>query len=250
MSVTIQSPPKGIIVDPEELSQDVFSAFGTVIENPAPSLMPAADLKRLPPKALLKNQGSALVYGGVSDMRNLYNLAPSKEPGKAVMSMFVSAPRSLLVCQESFLDGSFPVVILERHPFTSQTFIPLGLSPSDAKKARYLVIVAPTLPSSSEVEKLPAPDGKDLPGRGLPDITKIRAFICKGSQAVTYGAGTWHAPMVVVGTKLVNFVVVQFANGVAVEDYQEVLWKSVEGKGQGVTVVVPKAQHNPRLSNL
>ena len=43
-------------------------------------------------------------------------------------------------------------------------------------------------------------------------------------QAVTYGAGTWHAPMVALGEKgtAVDFVVVQFANGVAVEDCQEV----------------------------
>jgi len=38
---------------------------------------------------------------------------------------------------------------------------------------------------------------------------------------VTYGPGTWHAPMVVLGEKPVEFVVVQYANGVASEDCQE-----------------------------
>ncbi|KAK1910057.1 hypothetical protein P3342_008231 [Pyrenophora teres f. teres] len=40
------------------------------------------------------------------------------------------------------------VSILERHPFTTQTFIPMGLSQQD-KHTQYLVIVAPTLPASA-----------------------------------------------------------------------------------------------------
>lgn len=43
-----------------------------------------------------------------------------------------------------------------------------------------------------------------------------------GRQAVTYGAGTWHAPMVVLGAKRVDFVVVQHVNGVSGDDCQEV----------------------------
>jgi ureidoglycolate lyase len=143
--------------------------------------------------------------------------------------------------RQSASEGSFPVEILERHPFTTQTFIPLGLSPAETHEARYLVIVAPTLPSTSADEILPVPSTGDLPGRGLPDLTRVKAFMAKGSQAVEYGAGTWHAPMVVVGKRAVDFVVVQFVNGVAIEDCQEVDWK-VEEKGQ-ITVSIPKVPY-------
>lgn len=61
--------------------------------------------------------------------------------------------------------------------------------------------------------------------------------MANGSQAVTYGAGTWHAPMVVVGEKPIGFVVVQFANGVGIEDCQEVDWEN--GPNETLSVAVP-----------
>ncbi len=47
---------------------------------------------------------------------------------------------------------------------------------------------------------------------------------------VTYGVGTWHAPMVVVGGRM-DFVVLQYVSGRGDEDCQEV-------DVQGVEVVV------------
>ena len=41
-------------------------------------------------------------------------------------------------------------------------------------------------------------------------------------MGVTYGVGTWHAPMVVLGDERVDFVVTQWANGREGEDCQEV----------------------------
>ena len=55
---------------------------------------------------------------------------------------------------------------------------------------------------------------------------------------MTYGAGTWHAPIIVVGDRPVDFVVVQFANEVGSEDCQEVMLKTGEGARDGVVVVV------------
>lgn len=54
--------------------------------------------------------------------------------------------------------------------------------------------------------------------RDPPDVSRIEAFVARGDQAVTYAPGTWHAPMIVVGEQRVDFVVVQFANGVAEDD--------------------------------
>ena len=235
-------------MQPEKLCHSSFSSFGTVIENPAPSLIPSPKIcsSDLPQNAVLANQGSALKYIDVTHMKDLYGTAQSNVQSKAVMNMFVCAPRQLLRIHDQnqnlalMNEGYFPVEILERHPFTTQTFIPLGLSSSKSDTS-YLVIVAPSLPPSSADEPLPVPaqsssNSDPLPGRGLPDLRRLKAFIADGSQAVTYGAGTWHAPMIVIGAKAIDFVVVQFANGVGIEDCQEVLLDRSKGGRIMVTV--------------
>ena len=246
MPLWIATPDSEQLLQAEKLEQSTFSQFGTVITNPSPSLNPSQHLTELPENAVQANQGSALKYLDVTHMKDLYAKAPSTKRSKAVMNMFVCAPRYLTTNTSSDpCSGTFLIKILERHPYTTQTFIPLGLSAKEVAEARYLIIVAPSLPPSQVDEALPVPstsDGRpDLPGRGLPDLTRIRAFIADGSQAVTYGAGTWHAPMVVIGTRPIAFVVVQFANGVGIEDCQEVEWES-GGKGK-IEVVVPAVSH-------
>jgi len=221
MTIAVTAPLQGKTLDVMPLSQDTFHAFGTVIENPAPSLIPAAGLAELPPNAVEANQGTALKYLNVTHMLDLYASAQSRTPSKAVMNMFVCAPRHLQPGRSASHEGLFPVEILERHPFTTQTFVPLGLSAKEQDQARYLVIVAPSLPPTGDDDELPVPSGNNLPGRGLPDLDRMRAFVAKGSQAVTYGAGTWHAPMVAIGSRPIDFVVIQFANGVGMEDCQE-----------------------------
>jgi ureidoglycolate lyase len=248
MPVETEGPAGQVVLEAEPLCQESFSAFGTVVENPMPSLIPSSKISNLPRNAVQANQGSAIKYQDVTHVKDLYGSAPSKEPSKAVMNMFVCAQRPLLPSQNGNLEGLFSVQILERHPFTTQTFIPLGLSPSDAHRARYLVIVAPSLPLSPADEHLPVPTytntSDTIPGRGPPDLTKVKAYIATGSQAVTYGAGTWHAPMVVVGEKAIDFIVVQFANGVAVEDCQEVELEKTERSM--LLVSVPQAGRRPR----
>ena len=143
--------------------------------------------------------------------------------------------------------------------------------------SQYLVIVAPTLPrpvharsarpapfsasaprrKRSLTERLSAArpalftgsrrgstpsDGEDksFPGPGLPDLRRIRAFVAYGSQAVPYAPGTWHAPMVVLGTKAIDFVVVQYANGVSGEDCQELGILPAPREDEGVIVLMPR----------
>lgn len=57
--------------------------------------------------------------------------------------------------------------LLERHEFSSQTFMPLDV-------ARWLIMVAPHA------------------AQGGPDVGSIRAFIATGKQGVTYKPNTWH----------------------------------------------------------
>lgn len=252
MSVEIDAPQRESVLEAHPLSQDLFSEFGTVIENPAPSLVPSQNCE-VPPNAVQANQGSALKYLDVTHMRDLYaSGTPSKQAAKAVMNMFVCAPRALLPSDTPQVEGFFPVKVLERHPYTTQTFVPLGISRSESNQSRYLVIVAPSLPRSPKDECFPVPsvtaNGDRLPGRGLPDLMRTKAFIAHGSQAVTYGAGTWHAPMVAIGKTPIAFVVVQFANGVGIEDCQEV--EIGRGRTGQLKVAVPDPNQNRGLWRL
>ncbi|KAF2838482.1 ureidoglycolate hydrolase [Patellaria atrata CBS 101060] len=298
MASSITSPSRQIPIEP--LSQEAFSSFGTVIENPSHA---QSSQSHLPP-VIPANQGTALKYLDVTHMTNYYHLASSKRAAKAVMNMFVCSPRPLRAAtspldSDAFIDDYlgmedenqvFDVKILERHPFTSQTFIPLGVSPTN-KSAQYLVIVAPTLPtkhidreSGTRPPPYPLPqrrrkrsitdifsrarpspftnerapptgqgsgDGMLSPpkGRGLPDLSGIRAFLANGNQAVTYGAGTWHAPMVVLGNESIDFVVVQFANGVGHEDCQEVELKGDGPDGESISVVIQRDWGGIMVSN-
>jgi ureidoglycolate lyase len=140
--------------------------------------------------------------------------------------------------------GELNVRILERHPFTTQTFIPVASSAS-----MYLVIVAPSLPPSSRDEGLPVPQGEKLPGRGLPDLRGLKAFVATSAQAVTYGAGTWHAPMVVLGKNrtTLDFVVYQFASGEGIEDCQLVEYESPGVPEPRVLVRLPRLRTLEKL---
>ncbi|TID14424.1 4-amino-5-hydroxymethyl-2-methylpyrimidine phosphate synthase [Venturia nashicola] len=288
-------PSPNLHVRPISLTERSFLQFGTLIQNPAHN--PSSPTTN---RVVSANQGSALKYIDIAHITNYYPQSPSKKDAKPVMNMFVSSPRKLR--QQNGGEMVFDVKIMERHPYTPQTFIPLGLSKNS--KTKYLVIVAPTLPagasgdSNSESPNLSSftnsspslaktqntiqqnpPSSKpqnlssytnsspnlaksqsqiaqnqetSLPdfspsslwprGPGLPDLTRVTAFIADGSQAVTYGAGTWHAPIVVLGEGDVDFVVVQWANGVPSDDCQEIILEGGE-----VTVGVGEMKMRARL---
>lgn len=244
------------------LTQGYFSPFGTVVENPSPSstspILPSESEQARHP-VTIANQNTALKYTDVAPMSNSYNKSPSQKPAFPVMNMFVCFPRALTstttttataataaaAIEESAAATSkpttttpaptltkpvFPIQVLERHSYTTQTFIPMGLSADSP--TRYLVVVAPTItpspspdpdPNNTEPSPNHDHDDKDRDGdRGPPDLDNLRAFWGHGGQAVTYAAGTWHSPMAVIGDKSVDFVVLQFSNGVREEDCEEI----------------------------
>ncbi|MBT3330379.1 MAG: ureidoglycolate hydrolase [Rhodospirillaceae bacterium] len=67
------------------------------------------------------------------------------------------------------------VVKMERHPLSSQAFMPLDCD-------RYLVIVA-------------NPQNMDGEADGPPDLSTLRAFTVPGDVGINYNAGTWHFPL-------------------------------------------------------
>jgi ureidoglycolate lyase len=200
----------------EPLTTASFSPFGTCITSPLPRSTNTVP-KQLPtpyhpdqqPQPIYANQNTALKASPISPLINNYPSTPAKPPSKPLMSMFSCFPRP----PSTISSGRLPIKILERHPYTTQTFSPLGIAPADQLTC-FLVVVAPSL--SVTVKGVVNP----------PDLAGLKAFYARGDQAVTYSAGTWHAPMIVLGEKRVDFVVTQFVNGVAEDDCQEV---NVEG---------------------
>ena len=76
--------------------------------------------------------------------------------------------------------------ILERHPIGSQAFFPLS-------HHEWLVVVAPGIADNT-----------------LPDFSAMRCFRATGTQGVSYNAGTWHHPLLVL-EKEQDFLVVDRA---------------------------------------
>ncbi|KAL3475402.1 ureidoglycolate hydrolase [Aspergillus californicus] len=233
---TLLNSPSGTLT-PEPLTRAAFAPFGTAIIPPLPRTQttPPNPLSSHPthdsvPAPVAANQLSALKYSPISPLLDTYSQCPSGIPSEARMSMFSCFPRTLRTgsihksgSNSSGAQGRglvFDVGILERHPFTTQTFSPLDLSATESEQTYYLVIVAPTL--KGQFATATTETGTQISVADPPDLSRMKVFVARGNQAVTYGAGTWHAPMVVVGSRRVDFLVVQFVNGVAEEDCQEV----------------------------
>lgn len=90
--------------------------------------------------------------------------------------------------------SSLPLVArqMERHEFSSQSFIPV-------ETGRWLVVVAPHLSS------------------GGPDPAKLRAFVAQPDQGVTYAADVWHHPLSILD-RPATFAVVMWRDGTATDE--------------------------------
>ncbi|EGV65219.1 ureidoglycolate hydrolase [Yamadazyma tenuis] len=177
------------------LTPEGFSPYGGVI---------SADHQILNVESSAANYGTAQKIHKVAPVVNNYEKCSSGKPATANWNIFrCKAPKHLI--SSSGIGKTYLSKVLERHPFTTQTFIPMG---QDLHKKSFLVIVAKTDETSPDM---------------LPDPSQLRAFVCKGNQSITYGAGTWHAPMVVIDEEVahIDFAVFIHENGVADEDTQE-----------------------------
>lgn len=171
------------------LTLESFSKFGSIV-SPDEEIS-ARSLKR------------AANYGTAIKLREL-SLVDNKFTGesKTNINLFrCYPPRHLMTATAGGFD--YLGKVLERHPYSSQTFIPMGRA---SGQPGYIVACASNDPD------------------GLPDPSTIEAFFCHANQAVTYAAGTWHAPMIALGADsddYIDFSVVINENGVDEDDVQE-----------------------------
>jgi ureidoglycolate lyase len=108
----------------------------------------------------------------------LANRRPAAVPGLAVARVAPTAP-------------PIRAAALERHPFSSQTFVPTDLE-------RYIVVVCPA----------------DADGEPL--VTRVLAFVAVATQGVSYAPGTWHHPMTVLD-RPGEYVVLRWDDGTAAD---------------------------------
>ena len=111
----------------------------------------------------------------------LANLRPAARPS---LSLVAKEPVAALPIRSR---------VMERHRFSSQSFIP-------QEAGRWLVIVAPHLAQ----------------GTG-PDMARARCFLARGDQGVTYGADVWHHPFTVLD-RTARFAVVMWKDGSKADD--------------------------------
>lgn len=183
-------------VTAEPLTPEAFASFGGVI---------SADHQIKNVQSSAANYGTAVKIHNVAPIVNNSKQCPSGKIASPRWNIFrCSSPKHLILLKNASTK-TYKAKVLERHPFSTQTFIPMG---QVSHKASYLVIVARSDPRTPSQ---------------LPDPASLKAFICRGNQSVTYGAGVWHAPMVVIdeNTPHIDFAVFIHENGVSEEDCQE-----------------------------
>jgi ureidoglycolate lyase len=117
-------------IDTQPLTREAFAPFGDVIDVP--------------------NEPGRKYYEEA-----LGNLRPTAHPSLS-LSLKAETP-----------DRPLKAELLERHEFSSQTFVPIDV-------ARWLIVVAPHAKA------------------GGPDLAGVRAFVATGKQGVTYKPNTWH----------------------------------------------------------
>jgi ureidoglycolate lyase len=121
---------------PKTLTGENFAKFGDVIE--------VND----------KAKNFSINDGFTQRYHDLAQVDVTEANGRTLINIFRSTP----------LEQPVSIQMMERHPISSQAFIPMGSAP-------YLVVVAP---------------------KGELDISKIEVFLATANQGVNYHKGTWH----------------------------------------------------------
>jgi len=121
---------------PTRLTRESFSDFGDVIEISE------------------KAEHFTINDGYTERYHDLAQVDVMAKGGRTLINIFRSSP----------LDKPLAIKMMERHPLSSQAFMPLG-------DEDYLVVVAPA---------------------GDFDSSKIKVFLASSKQGVNYHPGTWH----------------------------------------------------------
>lgn len=140
------------------LTPEAFAPFGQVIQS-------YADITSAPRavKITQANFGTASKYHKLSLLQSSY---PDDMGATTGISVYRCQPVEVV---KNGTSRELVLNALERHPFTNQSFLPMGQDKDDV----YLVVVAK--------------NGLD----DRPDIGTLRAFAARGDQGIVYNTGVW-----------------------------------------------------------
>ena len=138
-----------VTLTPMPLTTRAFALYGDVIQT-------------------LNGRHYSINEGTTERYHDLANLDLTAADGRPLISIFRAQPRTLPMA----------IRMLERHPLSSQAFMPLDRCP-------FLVVVATGT---------------------SPDPASVRAFSSDGRQGVNYRRGVWHHPLLVL-ERVGDFVV-------------------------------------------
>jgi ureidoglycolate lyase len=148
------------LIVPQPLTAEAYAPYGRVIKA-SPRGEPGAPA----------NLGTALRFDDVVDVVN-------SRPSSAALKVKVF--RSRPVPKETR-----PLALLEKHPCSTQLFIPMNAS-------RYIALVAL--------------------GADAPDLATLAAFVASGAEGISYAPGVWHHPMLTLDSET-DFVVFVHEDG-------------------------------------
>lgn len=140
-----------IVINVEPLAADVFRPFGDVIQTNRSYHYSV-------------NKGTSERY------HDLAKIDVLEQNGRPLLSIFRTQPAPM----------PLKISMLERHPLSSQSFIPLT-------RAHFLVVVAP-------------------PGDSV-SVQSVRTFLTNGHQGINYRRGIWHHPILALRTET-DFLVI------------------------------------------
>lgn len=127
----------------QPFTREAYAPYGDLVEGPPPG-----------------NPGRLVNQGFVRRHDDAIPVANLRPHAQLNVAFFRCQPRP----QEGFV-----VTMMERHPDSTQLFLPLG-------PAHYLIVVAL--------------------GGDQPDLSTIAAFVARTPQGVSYHPGVWHLPLV------------------------------------------------------
>jgi len=148
------------LIVPRPLTPEAYAPYGRVLMA-SPRGEPGAPA----------NLGTALRFDDVCDVTNTRSRSASLK-----VKVFRSRP---VPCERRAL------ALLEKHPCSTQLFIPMNAS-------RYIALVAL--------------------GGDRPDLSTLAAFVAEGPQGISYGPGVWHHPMLTLDSET-DFVVLVHEDG-------------------------------------
>jgi ureidoglycolate lyase len=155
------SPP---LLVPRPLTPEAYAPYGKVLMA-SPRGEPGE----------IANLGTALRFDDVVEVENTRGANAALK-----VKVFRSRPVAL---------ERRPLALLEKHPCSTQLFIPMNAS-------RYIALVAR--------------------GGDRPDLSTLAAFVVTGPRGISYGPGVWHHPMLTLDSET-DFVVFVHEDGSPVD---------------------------------